>query len=635
MAENVGGIVWTAEMKTEQLVGAEKTITNTLNKTDQAFAKTSKASDQLNTRYTKTAQGVSNATKGMSRNFGMAGVQVQQFVGQIQGGQSALLALSQQGADLGIVLGAAGLGAAVGIAATALSFLLPLLTTASADVEELKKRIEELGDSTVKTVNQIRFLATENSKSADALSKDNEKIAKSIKEKQDELEKMISAGTGLDEGQFAIPRSAEQNQAKYAKKIQKTKQELEALRATIDTNNQGIIKLNEDTQKLTETDDKLVKKTNDISDALARQIIALDLGEKAAMQYAIAQQLQLKAGEKIPADIQAQIDKIFELKAAQSAQAEQEKKNAEMARDMAAFRKKSANEELAAANKLKSDKSSAASFAQGIVDDGMSEEDRLTAEMDKLDQLHQQGLLDYQLYQDAKVAIAEQANALIEKSNDDLAQSENLSRMALLSSAGSMFGELAQLTKEFGGEQSNSYKALFAISKGFAVANAALNLNSAILQVMADPTALTPAQKFANYAAIAGAGGSLISSIAGINYGAGRLNGGPVYPGMMHPVTEDGRPELLIQGGQQYLLPGSRGGEVISNKDMNKAGGNQPNVNVNIITPQGMSADVQTKSSSQGIDINATISAVADNIMNGGKVYSAMQKTTKSKSRTG
>ena len=43
---------------------------------------------------------------GMGRGAGQAGIQIQQFVGQVQGGQSAMLALSQQGADLGIVLGA-------------------------------------------------------------------------------------------------------------------------------------------------------------------------------------------------------------------------------------------------------------------------------------------------------------------------------------------------------------------------------------------------------------------------------------------------------------------------------------------------------------------------------------------------
>lgn len=95
--------------------------------------------------------------------------------------------------------------------------------------------------------------------------------------------------------------------------------------------------------------------------------------------------------------------------------------------------------------------------------------------------------------------------------------------------------------------------------------------------------AYTPAAIAAN---IATAGGAALSAAAtapiaaaatssailgGSILGPGRLNGGPVSPGMIYPITEDGRPEILKQGGQQYLLPGSRG-EVVSNRNMQRMG---------------------------------------------------------------
>lgn len=223
---------------------------------------TAQTQKNIETSVNKITQGIrqsSGSFQGLGKNAGMAGIQLQQFFGQVQGGQSVLLALSQQATDLGFVLGAAGLGAAVGIAATGISFLIPLFKEAAADVEELKGRIEDLGESTVKTVNQIRFLATENEKAANKLSQDNEKIAESILKKQQELEKMTMAGTGLDTGQFAVPRSAEQNQERYAQKIIETRQELEALRATLDTNNQELIKLTENTQNLTTAEDEFTR----------------------------------------------------------------------------------------------------------------------------------------------------------------------------------------------------------------------------------------------------------------------------------------------------------------------------------------------------------------------------------------
>ena len=53
-----------------------------------------------------------------------AGIQFQQFFGQIQGGQGFLLALSQQSADLGFVLGAPLAGAVAGLTASLAGFHL-------------------------------------------------------------------------------------------------------------------------------------------------------------------------------------------------------------------------------------------------------------------------------------------------------------------------------------------------------------------------------------------------------------------------------------------------------------------------------------------------------------------------------
>ena len=81
---------------------------------------------------------------GLGRNAGMAGIQIQQFVGQLQGGVNPMVALSQQGADLGFVLGVPLLGAVVGIGASLAGVLLPSLFSSTDAIEEAAKKVRKL-----------------------------------------------------------------------------------------------------------------------------------------------------------------------------------------------------------------------------------------------------------------------------------------------------------------------------------------------------------------------------------------------------------------------------------------------------------------------------------------------------------
>lgn len=204
-----------------------------------------------------------------------------------------------------------------------------------------------------------------------------------------------------------------------------------------------------------------------------------------------------------------------------------------------------------------------------------------TAEIDlreqqKLDALAKYQALDLQnaqLYEDAKTAIQEQAA----NARQQIAVNEaNMQSQAISSIVGSVsqgFDGLANLAAGAAGKSSGAYQAMFALSKGFAVAQAALNLQLAISQAMADPTALTPAQKFANYAAIASAGASLLTSIGSISMGGAREHGGPVNASSMYRVGEGGKPEIFkASNGSQYMIPGDNG-KVISNSDLGGAGG--------------------------------------------------------------
>ncbi|HDU5941246.1 TPA: tape measure protein [Klebsiella variicola] len=168
-----------------------------------------------------------------------------------------------------------------------------------------------------------------------------------------------------------------------------------------------------------------------------------------------------------------------------------------------------------------------------------------------------------QLYEDAKTAILQQASyqrqAILQQEQQTYQQ--NIS--SLLGESSNFAGSLADAIGQAAGKSSAAYQALFAISKGFAIAQASLNLQTAISNAMAIPWP-------ANIPAIAqalSAGTQIVNAISGINYSGGRKNGGSVSPGNIYPVGEGNLPELMQTSKGLFMIPGD-GGKVFSNKDV-------------------------------------------------------------------
>lgn len=195
-------------------------------------------------------------------------------------------------------------------------------------------------------------------------------------------------------------------------------------------------------------------------------------------------------------------------------------------------------------------------------------------------------------------------NNIIKQAADERAAIELARNSMILSASSDFFGGMADLTGAFAGEQSGAYKALFAISKGFAIANAALQLQTAIANASALPWP-------ANFPAIAQAvalGGQIASGIAGVNYGGAREFGGPVDAGKMYRVGEGGKPEVFQSGGKNFMIPGD-GGKVIPN-DQIGGGGFSQNVQVHNYSGE----NVQTKTSMDGKQLDVIIGEVAKQI---------------------
>ena len=248
--------------------------------------------------------------------------------------------------------------------------------------------------------------------------------------------------------------------------------------------------------------------------------------------------------------------------------------------------RKFANQEITAAKVMPDAKTGAVENPTAQID--LQEQQKLAA-LEKYQAIDVQNV---QLYEDAKTAIQQQAANARQQIAENEANIQSQAISSIIGSVSQGFDGLASLAAGAAGKSSGAYQAMFALSKGFAVAQAALNLQLALSQALADPTKLTTAQKIAGYAQIAAAGGSLLSTIGSISYGGGREHGGPVNANSMYRVGEGGKPEIFkASNGSQYMIPGDRG-KVISNSDLGGAGsdggGTVFNVAFNIQTTNGI-----------------------------------------------
>jgi hypothetical protein len=89
-----------------------------------------------------------------------------------------------------------------------------------------------------------------------------------------------------------------------------------------------------------------------------------------------------------------------------------------------------------------------------------------------------------------------------------------------LAAASSFFGSMAQAAQAGG-------KRMIKVGKAMAAAQAIIGTIQAAVHAMTDPTAITPMQKFANYAAVFAKGMSAVAAIRGVseNGGGGRVGG--------------------------------------------------------------------------------------------------------------
>lgn len=559
MSENLGSVYWNVDADTSGAITSEKAL-------EAQTAKVESQLKSLDATASKTSSAVKKGIAGMGRSAGQAGIQFQQLIGQIQGGQSVMLALSQQSADLGFVLGAPLLGAVAGISASLVGILMPALFGSAEETKKLKEEITDLVKVSKLTEAQSAFLVSQTEDEIKA----KQKLLEEAKKEVESREATLAAYNKLTEAQ-------KKRQGGRANEKDFTKDLLEQ-RAAVDTLQSGIKKLEDKKQQYTlatkksldeqEGEKEAVEKVTTALEAygkqLTHQVATLGLSDRGLAHY--------KAGLiGATEEMHNQIDAIYDHKQALA----DEKKTLNLttlARKKAFAEmdkiKKAAYEEAETKQVELEARTEEKTVGQKFAQETLQEDPennaiaKLQEEHAKLIELKAKFVEDSLLYDQALTANEK-------KQTDERLNYQTQSYAMAYSAMSTMFGSIASALEASGNEQSNAYKAMFAVSKGFAVASAGLHLSSAIVSALDDPTAITTAQKIANVATIASAGAGLVSSVTSAVY-SGREHGGEVNAGQTYEVGEKNKPEML-------MIPGNNG-KVFSNAEMkgmmNGGGGN-------------------------------------------------------------
>ena len=165
MATTVGEIEIIIKAETDQLLKANKQVDRITDNMESSFKKADRSAEKLNTTVTKTAGAVSG---GLRSGMQQAGYQIQDFIVQVQGGQSALVAFSQQGSQLAGAFGPGGavFGAVIALGSVLIGSLSAALGSTKDEMEQLKTAAE--------TLNKVVVI---NSQGVAALSNDYARLA--------------------------------------------------------------------------------------------------------------------------------------------------------------------------------------------------------------------------------------------------------------------------------------------------------------------------------------------------------------------------------------------------------------------------------------------------------------------------
>ncbi|EKQ6497574.1 tail protein (tape measure) [Klebsiella pneumoniae] len=143
--ENLGGVYIEIEADVAKLLTGQQQANKALDNIGDNAQKTSGQFKKLDTQLNATSKVMSSGLKG---GVQQAGYQIQDFIVQVQGGQSALVAFSQQGSQLAGAFGPGGaiVGALIALGTVVAGTLISSLNGGKSAMDALKDAAERMND---------------------------------------------------------------------------------------------------------------------------------------------------------------------------------------------------------------------------------------------------------------------------------------------------------------------------------------------------------------------------------------------------------------------------------------------------------------------------------------------------------
>ena len=529
MTMKVGGIEFEVTVDSSGVTTATTKSVEDLERLQKKLAATDPAAK-------KAGEGLGN----MGRKAGAAGIQIQQLVGQIQGGQNVFNALSAQAADLGIVLGAPLVGAVAGLGAAFAGVLLPSLFETENKTQDLIDKLRELAEIQVLSAEEAKLLAQEEKNKKDEIYGNIQATEKQIAADKKALKSEQDRLTLIGQTQWARSRigktirelneSIVEEEAKLKdlnNQYDKSREALDLYNSMVDgsieqTNKQAeevnnlVAAIQAQAEAIGKTDRELAIKAATEAGANEEQIKSINLAYDAieadearaesARRAAQAQRESIKAQAEAQRNYEALLDEIFQNQKNREEEERQRKEGISSNID-------TLREELMSEEQLRADHflTRGEQLREALEADLITKQEFDALDKERVTQ-HQQWLID-------KERESAEARSAIEKRHQDVVRSF---RNAGIQNA-------IGLLDVFAGESRAAAIAAIALSKGLALAQNTQNTLVAQTRALAElgPIAGPPvAAKIGTYGAINAALIAATGLAQAANLGGGASSGG-------------------------------------------------------------------------------------------------------------
>ena len=694
MPENVGGIEYTVDADTSDLLKSQKIVDSATDSMAQSFKGADKAAaamgktvGALNTPISKTTSAVRKANSAFKIQKGavqQVGFQVQDFAVQVAGGTSALTAFGQQGSQVAGILGPGG--AVIGAIIAVASAIGGVLLASTEDAVEEVEKLEVTFDGLVETIGR--------------LTKAQEKyLATLATQRIDDLNEQLDTARARAETLYVqLARFPNNDNAK------KWREEVKRLHAEIDTGFQQVVKYNKIIRAAADNNEDWADENERASSEVERLVDRLQLKAKGIVEVDGALQASARAEALATAEtlnataaqidsINASFDRIDALKEQKDAlRALQAQEKQAQTRQRSQDRS-----DLGLIEKLRKDLASEEELinqSHGERQDailrqtkqGSEKQSQLLMDSDALRSQQLKELADREIEENRRKieaiqemerkaaeekrereiqALQEQFNISeqtaerlrdLAKEAANVAESINSSFTNALLNVGDRFSDVFANAIVQGNSLSQALRGvaqsfLTEVLSSLIKVGARIAINAAIGQTAAATSTATAAATGAAIAAAYAPAAALVSlATLGANAAPaaaalasttalsttlaavpGLQTGGPIGAGQLRRVNENG-PELFTDGARQFLLP-DRAGNVVSNSDASNSGNNTPlNINFNVQnTASGAQFEVESVNQT-GTEV--TVNAIVADIRSGnGPVSRALYESTNVTSR--